>query len=36
MEFKRTVYAKMLEWKNEFAPNYALFLKIIIGENYDE
>ena len=27
MEFKRKVYAKMLEWKNEFAPNYALFLK---------
>ena len=27
MEFKRKVYGKMLEWKNEFAPNYALFLK---------
>mgnify|MGYP003295957473 CR=1 FL=1 len=27
MEFKRKVYDKMLKWKNEYAPNYALFLK---------
>lgn len=27
MEFKRKVYEKMIKWKNEFAPNYALFLK---------
>lgn len=27
MEFKRKVYNKMIKWKNEFAPNYALFLK---------
>ena len=25
--FKRKVYDKMLEWKNEYAPKYALFLK---------
>ena len=28
MEFKRKVYDKMLKWKNEYAPNYALFLKV--------
>ena len=27
MEFKRKVYDKMLKWKNEYAPNYSLFLK---------
>ena len=27
MEFKRKIYAKMLEWKKDYAPNYALFLK---------
>ncbi len=27
MEFKRKVYAKMIEWKKKYAPNYALFLK---------
>ena len=27
MEFKRKVYDKMLKWKNEYAPNYVLFLK---------
>ena len=27
MEFKRKVYDKMLKWMNEYAPNYALFLK---------
>ena len=27
MEFKRKVYDKMLKWKNDYAPNYALFLK---------
>lgn len=27
MEFKRKIYEKMLLWKNEYAPNYALFLK---------
>ncbi len=27
MEFKRKAYDKMLKWKNEYAPNYALFLK---------
>lgn len=27
MEFKRKVYNKMLKWKNEYTPNYALFLK---------
>lgn len=27
MNFKRKVYDKMLKWKNEYAPNYALFLK---------
>ncbi len=27
IEFKRKVYTKMLEWKNKYAPNYALFLK---------
>ena len=25
--FKRKVYQKMIEWKQEYAPNYALFLK---------
>ena len=27
IEFKRKVYDKMLEWKNKYAPKYALFLK---------
>ena len=27
MEFKRKVYNKMIKWKNEYAPDYALFLK---------
>jgi predicted AAA+ superfamily ATPase len=27
MEFKRKVYDKMVKWKKEYAPNYALFLK---------
>ena len=25
--YKRKVYDKMLEWKNKYAPDYALFLK---------
>ena len=27
VELKRKVYDKMIKWKNEYAPNYALFLK---------
>ena len=27
MEFKRKIYEKMIKWKDEYAPNYALFLK---------
>ena len=27
MVFKRIVYNKMIKWKNEYAPDYALFLK---------
>ena len=27
LEFERKVYAKMLWWKENKAPNYALFLK---------
>lgn len=27
MEFRRKIYDKMLKWKNEYAPNYALFIK---------
>ena len=27
MELKRKVYDKMIEWKNKYTPNYALFLK---------
>jgi len=27
IEFKRKVYDKMIEWKNKYAPDYALFLK---------
>ena len=27
MEFKRKIYEKMIKWKEEYAPNYALFLK---------
>ena len=27
MELKRKVYEKKVEWKNKYAPNYALFLK---------
>lgn len=27
IEFKRKAYQKMLAWKKELAPNYALFLK---------
>ncbi len=27
MEFKRKIYDKMLKWKKEYAPHYALFIK---------
>ncbi len=27
IEFKRKVYDKMLQWKEKYAPNYALFLR---------
>ena len=27
MVLKRKVYAKMLEWKEKYAPEYALFIK---------
>lgn len=27
MKFKRKIYDKMIKWKNEYAPNYVLFLK---------